>query len=342
MFVKNAWYIAARSQELSGQPLGRILLGEPVVLYRRADRSPVALEDRCCHRRAPLSVGKVEGDCLRCGYHGFLYDPKGTCVWVPGAAKIPPAAKVRAYPVVERHGWLWVWMGEAAKADESAIPDLHYNQSPGWVSAGSYLPVKAGYFLLVENLLDLSHVAFTHLNSIGSAEDTDPDLTWEHEDHVVRGTRFARDLSPSKGMLQRGIDFRMDVKKVMSFIPPCHVVIDITRTEAHPAPGKPARIAAHHMIINSMTPETETSCHYFWANARDHDLDNTGMTEMAQRQTGGAFEEDKFIIEAQQRIIDLDPAAATINVAGDAGGVQARRMVDRLIALESTSTQPSK
>jgi vanillate O-demethylase monooxygenase subunit len=274
----------------------------------------------------------VEGDALRCGYHGFLYEPGGCCTWVPGTDRIPPTARVRAYPVVERHRWIWIWMGNPASADAALIPDLHFNDSPGWASTGAYLPVKADYFLLVENLMDLSHVAFTHLASIGSAEDTNPDLTWERADDFVRGTRVAFNLSPSKGMVQRGLTFNMDVKKVMTFIPPCHVVIDITRTEANPAPGTQARIAAHHMIINSMTPETGTSCHYFWANARDHDIHDEALTQLALKQTAGAFEEDKVIIEAQQRIIDLDPSAPIVNVIGDAGGVAAGRLVDGMLA----------
>ena len=340
MFVNNAWYIAAQSDELGQTPsantlLARTLLEQPVVLYRREDGTPVALEDRCCHRRAPLSKGRVEGDQLRCGYHGLLFEPGGRCVWAPGTDRVPAAARVRAYPALEKHRWIWVWMGDAAKADPALIPDLHYNDSPGWTSAFDCLPVKADYFLLVENLMDLSHVAFTHLNSIGSAEDVDPQLTWERSDDFVRGTRIARNLSPSKGMVQRGLTFNMDVKKVMTFLPPCHVVIDITRTEANPAPGQAARIAAHHMIINSMTPETRTTCRYYWANARDHDLDNEALTKMALTQTAGAFEEDKAIIEAQQRIIDLDPSAPIVNVVGDAGGVQARRLVERMAALAS-------
>jgi phenylpropionate dioxygenase-like ring-hydroxylating dioxygenase large terminal subunit len=341
MFVRNCWYIAAEPREVGERPLGRLILNEPVVLYRQANGSAVALEDRCCHRRAPLSKGSVEGDCLRCGYHGFLYEADGRCVWVPGTARIPPTARVRAYPLVEKHGWLWIWMGDAASADESLIPDLHYNHSPKWASAQAYLPVKADYFLLVENLLDLSHVAFTHLASIGSAEDTNPELVWERGHDFVRGTRVAHDLSPSKGMVQRGITYSMDVKKVMSFTPPCHVVIDITRTEARPAPGQAPRIAAHHMIINSMTPETATTCHYFWANARDHDLDNAELTALALRQTAGAFEEDKVIIEAQQRIISLDPAAPTVSVSGDAGGVHARRIVERLLRAEQALGRPT-
>jgi vanillate O-demethylase monooxygenase subunit len=331
MFVKNTWYIAAEGRELKEQPLGRVLLNEPVVLYRKADGMPVALEDRCCHRRAPLSKGRVEGDSLRCGYHGFLYEAGGRCTWVPGTDRIPSTARVRSYPVVERHRWIWIWMGEAAKADPSLIPDLHYNQAPGWASACEYLPVRADYLLLVENLMDLSHVAFVHVNSIGSAEDVNPDLTWERGENFARGTRVASNLSPSRGMVQRGITFNMDVKKVMTFTPPCHVLIDITRTEANPAPGTQARVAAHHVIINSMTPETETTCHYFWANARDHDVEDAALTELVRKQVAGAFAEDKVMIEAQQRIIDLDPLAPTINVVGDAGGVHAKRIVERLL-----------
>jgi phenylpropionate dioxygenase-like ring-hydroxylating dioxygenase large terminal subunit len=334
MYPRNQWYCAALGHELKREPLGRIFLDEPVVMFRKEDGAIVALEDRCCHRRAPLSKGKVEGDRLRCGYHGFLYEPDGRCCWVPGTERLPSSARVRAYPVLERHRWVWIWPGDPARADAALIPDLHYNDSPGWASAFECLPVKAGYLLLIENLMDLSHVAFVHINSIGSAEDVDPDLAWERGEDFARGTRVATGLSPSKGMLQRGLDFNMDVKKVMTFTPPCHVVIDITRTEANPAPGQKARVAAHHMILNSMTPETDSSCHYFWANARDHDVEDAQLTAMVRKQVAGAFDEDKAMIEAQQRIIDLDPAAPTLNVVGDAGGVHARKIVERLLAEE--------
>ena len=342
VFVRNAWYIAAESRELGTQPLGRLLLKEPVVLYRRSDGTPVALEDRCCHRRAPLSHGRVEGDALRCGYHGFVFEPGGRCTWVPGTDRIPSSARVRAYPVVEKHRWIWVWMGDVAKADPARIPDLFQNDSPAWASASSVLPVKADYFLLVENLMDLSHVAFTHLNSIGSAEDIDPDLHWERGEDFARGTRLALNLSPSRNMVQRGITYNMDVKKVMTFLPPCHVVIDITRSEANPPAGQAPRIAAHHLILNSMTPETATSCRYYWANARDHDIEDPALTEMVRKQVAGAFEEDKAMIEAQQRVIDLDPSAPVVNVVGDAGGVHARRIVERLLAEERSSGTPGR
>ena len=117
MFLRNIWYCAAESKELGSEPLGRVFLNEPVALYRKADGAPVAFEDRCCHRRAPLSKGKVEGDALRCGYHGFLYDATGACIWTPGQTNVPPNASVRTYPLCERHGYIWIWMGAPARAD---------------------------------------------------------------------------------------------------------------------------------------------------------------------------------------------------------------------------------
>ncbi len=333
MFVRNCWYVAATSEELSRAPLSRILLNEPVVLYRKEDGKPVALEDRCCHRRAPLSRGTVEGDCLRCGYHGFLYEADGRCVWVPGTDRIPSGARVRSYPVCEKHKWIWIWTGNPALADESLVPDLHHNDTPGWTSTGTCLPVKASYLFLVENLLDLSHVAFLHANTIGSAGDTNPDLTWERGEDFARGTRIARNIPPSPRNRNAGITCNLDVTKIMTFMAPCHVTIEIIQTETGKLPGK-SSVSMHSMILDSMTPETETSCHYFWASARDYDLDNAEFTRFVLEFTTKAFQEDQAMLEAQQRIVNLDPTAPTLSVLGDAGAVHACRIVERLIATE--------
>src|SRR2546423_7561339 len=123
MFLRNSWYVAARSAEVARKPLARILLNEPVALYRKEDGTPVALEDRCCHRQLPLSMGKLEGDDLRCGYHGLKFAPSGQCIEIPGQASIPPQARVRAYPLVERYRWLWIWMGAPERADPKLIPN---------------------------------------------------------------------------------------------------------------------------------------------------------------------------------------------------------------------------
>ena len=331
MFLKNAWYVAAESRELDRAPLGRLLLGEPVVLYRTQDGTPVALEDRCCHRRAPLHRGEVVGDALQCGYHGFVFGADGACITVPGQAHPPRNARVRSYPVCERHRYVWIWMGEAARADPALIPDFHTNDDPGWAAAWARMPVKANYLLLVENLLDLSHVGFVHKGTIGS-DDTTAELKLEQGPGFVRLIRSSTDIETPPHNRKQGFGPRSDQTKIMTFLPPGHITIDITTTER--AEREP-RHRMHILLINSITPETDSSSHYFWTSTRDFAVDDAKVTEFFQRETTRAFNEDIAILEAQEACIALDPSAPTVNVPGDAGGVTARRLVARLIDAET-------
>ncbi len=337
--LRNQWYCAAFGHELRDAPLGRVLLNEPVVLFRAADGTPVAFEDRCCHRRAPLSCGKIEDGHLRCGYHGLLYDRSGAVVWAPGQDRLPPGARVRTYPVVEKHGWVWIWMGDAARADARTAPAYDKYDHPQWAAYDEHIPVKANYFLVVDNLLDLSHLPFLHANTIGSPEDTNPDLVWERGPGWVKGTRIARGLSPSARQLLEGFDFRFDRTQIMLFEPPSHVTIDILTNEHGKAYGDPtSRLNRRIVIYDFMTPETDTSCHYFWAIARDYLIDDPKQTELGRRATSAAFHEDTLMLEAEQRIIDADPEAPQIDLVGDAGGLQARRIVERMLAEEGLAT----
>ena len=334
MYLRNTWYCAAVSAELGRTPLGRTFLGEPVAMYRTTDGTPVAFEDRCRHRRAPLSKGRVEGDRLRCGYHGFLYDATGACIWVPGQTGVPPGARLRTYPLCERHGFVWIWMGETALAGDAMVPDFRWNDDPEWAAVSGYLPVACGYLLLVDNLLDLSHLAFLHIKTIGSTEDTDPELRWERGVGFVRGTRVAPNLSPSSRMRGEGITCDVDQVKVMTYTPPANVVIEITTTEAGLEPGALPRVNQRLIILDAMTPETETSCHYFWGGCRDYDTDDDALTAFLQERFVEAFMEDTDMLAAEQHIIDLDPTAPQVDVIGDAGGLQARRLLEGLIAEE--------
>lgn len=338
MFLRNCWYIAAEAGEVGRQPLGRIILNEPVVLYRKEDGTAVALEDRCCHRRAPLHKGEIVGDALQCGYHGFTFDAEGACIKVPGCDYPPKHARVRSYPICEKYRWLWIWMGEPARADQSLVPDLHHNDDCAWASTGSYIPVKANYLLLVENLIDLSHVAFIHKGTIGSTEDTNPQLKVERDDNFVRVIREALGIATPPTLRKLGFGPAIDQTKIITFMPPANITIDIPTKEA---PQGRARQESPQciriMVLNSITPETERTCHYFWAVARDFDLDSAERSEFYLREVTKAFNEDKDILEAQQSCIDLDPDAPTINVQGDAGGVYARRIISRLFADETAA-----
>ncbi len=334
MFLRNCWYIAAESREVSRLPFGRILLAEPVMLYRREDGTPVVLEDRCCHRRAPLSKGKLVGDAIQCGYHGFTFDGSGACVKIPGQDRVPPSIGVRSYPVCERDRYVWIWMGEKEKADPALIPDFHYNDDPAWAAVGACLHVDAHYLLLVENLIDLSHVAFVHASTIGSTDDTQAELKFERSENSVRVIREAPGISCPPSMRRLGFAPVVDQKKIITFTPSSNVWIDIPTRDAVPVEGRNEPMQRRVMILNAITPETERSCHYFWVNARDFEQDNAERSEFFLKNVTFAFNEDKEILEAQQRNIELDYDAPQVNVHADWGGVQARRLMDRLIQQE--------
>src|SRR5262245_49913693 len=127
MFIRNLWYMAAWPHEVSAQPLARTLLGDPVVLYRLRDGRVCALEDRCAHRNMPLSLGTVEDDCIVCPYHALAYAADGRCVRIPAQDSIPAQAFVRSYPLVERDGIVWIWLGDPKRADPAQIVPYPYH-----------------------------------------------------------------------------------------------------------------------------------------------------------------------------------------------------------------------
>ena len=174
MFLRNSWYVAAWDREVGRRPLARTILGEPVVLYRSGKAEPVGLQDRCCHRQLPLSMGKVEGDDLRCGYHGLKFDRSGKCIEIPGQDSIPPQARVRAYPLAEKYNWVWIWMGEPAKADPALIPNWWWADHAEWAfTKPDMIPVKCNYQLIADNVLDVTHLAYVHASSIGAPSITE-------------------------------------------------------------------------------------------------------------------------------------------------------------------------
>ena len=189
------------------------------------------------------------------------------------------------------------------------------------------MPMACNYQLIIDNLLDLSHVAFVHAGTIGS-DDSDATLSHERGDDFVRLTRKATAIPPPQMYLKQGFAGAMDQTKIMTFAPPASVWIDISSAECGAGNAK----SAHLFVLNAITPETESTSQYFWATARDFDVDNEDLTKFMFAETEKAFLQDKDILEAQQRCIDLDPSAPTVDVGGDVGGLAARAIVDRLLA----------
>ena len=168
MFVRNAWYIAAWADEVADKPLGRRILNEPVVLFRDGQGRAAALADRCCHRSAPLSLGRCVAEGIECGYHGLVIDTDGQCVSVPGQRLVPPGASVRRYPLVEKNAFLWLWPGDPALADPARIVDFPYHDDRArWPHKHTMYPIKGNYMLMVDNLMDLTHLGYLHAKTIG-------------------------------------------------------------------------------------------------------------------------------------------------------------------------------
>ncbi len=339
MFLHNRWYVAAWNHEIGRhRMLRRLLLNEPVVLFRSLAGEPIALEDRCCHRHAPLSKGKLFGDVVECPYHGWRYDRSGKCVLTPGQDLPSPGAGVRSYPVVERYKLVWIWMGDPALADPDTIEDFHWIDDPAWRAKGDLMHLEANYVLLIENLLDLSHLSFVHPTTLGTDKVAQTPMEAQKHGEGVRVTRWIMD-SPPPPFFQRaggfGEDQHVDRWQIIDWTPAAFVRLDVGCAIAGTGAKDGDRSQGISIRnLNMITPETETTTHYFWAGAHNFKIDQSWMTDLVYNNIYAAFLEDLDIIKAQQENVDTKPDAKRFNMKHDAGGLAARRMLEEMIASE--------
>ncbi|HWE71609.1 MAG TPA: aromatic ring-hydroxylating dioxygenase subunit alpha [Stellaceae bacterium] len=342
MFPRNFWYVAAWDWEVRRQELlARTICNEPIVFWRGEDGKAVALEDRCCHRHMPLSHGKLRGNDVECRYHGLVYDGSGACTHIPSQKAIPPSARVRSYPLVERYHWLWIWLGDPAQADPGLIEDFHWMDDPAWRARGERLDLKGNYLLIVENLLDLTHLQFVHPTTLGTQAIAGNPIKTERSDSSVRVTRWMLD-HPAPPFFQKAgrlrADQHVDRWQIIDYSPPAFVRLDVgcarTGTGA-PEGNRSEGISMRN--LNAITPETETTTHYFWAQAHNFAIDDPSVTELIFRQVHTAFMEDLAVIEAQQNTMSAfgDRLPEPVDLNQDAGGIQAGRIVANILAAEN-------
>ncbi|MDR6513096.1 vanillate O-demethylase monooxygenase subunit [Novosphingobium capsulatum] len=332
-YVRNAWYVASWTADLQeAKPLALTILDEPIVLYRSAG-TLVALEDRCVHRLAPLSLGRCEAANLRCMYHGLLFDPTGRVIEIPGQDTIPPQARVRAYPVVDRHSWAWVWMGDPAKADVALIPAAVGLDHPDYTLGHGQLDYAAEARLINDNLLDFSHLTFVHANSFGS----DPDFARVLPDikPIPRGIRYLRWIENSLGSSSRKTETPMDNFMAYDFLLPGILLMQTgvfppgtARASEYGYPDPSAAAGNVSFTSQAVTPMQEKTARYFfsWGPHRAHGDEATRDAMM--RVAAQAFAEDKTMIEAQQRVIDRTPNPRVMPTAHD----KAVTLFNRLVA----------
>ena len=339
-FLRNAWYVAAWSGELSVEaPMRRVLLGEPVALFRDNDGRPVALADQCPHRFAPLSRGRVRDGAIECPYHGLAFDGTGRCVHNPhGDGRIPEAARVTSYPLMERYGAVWIWMGEPQHAADTPLPDFGYLDPTENETSVGYLLTRAHYQLSVDNLLDLSHFQFLHPDTLGTPSITAGSMNFDDDGETVWARRathgehlrdaVALPFGVPKGVpVDRWMDVRWNAPALMS--------IEVGATIS----GLPREFGLTSFSGHFLTPETEASTHYFFgfglpkalgARARE-------VVEYAVEMLMGPFrDEDLPMLEAQQQALGEREfwSARPLVLPIDGGAVRARRIMERKLEAE--------
>ena len=337
MFLRNTWYVAALQHEIDRNLKSVRILDENIVLYRREDGLPVALEDACPHRKLPLSKGLLKGDVLECGYHGLTFDCTGTCVKSPTQDRIPPAARVHSYPVVDRWGFVWIWMGNPDNADEEKILHIdNYDDTMWGKTNADALSCACNYLYLTDNLLDPSHVAWVHQTSLAADGAKDVPLKTETFENGLIVSRWVYDRDPPSFYAPL-LKFEGRCDRLQHY-EARYPSIAINKSVFSPAgtggPDKPYQENTFISIsYNFLTPIDENTTRYHWFQQRNSDPDNQHTSQRIADGLREVFLEDRNILEAVN-IGMANKTTRNIDLGLDAGALHFRRKLEKMIAAE--------
>ncbi|MCI2417966.1 aromatic ring-hydroxylating dioxygenase subunit alpha [Saccharopolyspora sp. K220] len=343
---RNQWYVAAYGREIGQELFSRTICGESILFWRTKSGQVTAMSDRCVHRRFPLSQAptRLVDDQVICGYHGFTYGADGGCVAVPGQTRIPRTARLKPYPVVEQDSFVWVWIGDADRADATTIPRAPYLDSPAYTTVSGMEPLAARYSLLVDNLLDLSHETYLHGGYIGTPEVAATPITTEVDDDagIVYVSRHMDDAEcPPFYAKSTGLTGRIARWQDIEYTPPCLYKLHsrIAPVGSAPNPDGSDPDAFHVEVVYAITPETEHSTHDFWAVARDFALDDQEVSGFLAENNRTVVLQDVTALDVLEQVIATEPEGyqeLSINI--DTGGLAARRMLKRMVAGETVAS----
>ncbi len=344
MFIRNDWHTAAWSREVvrgpATKPLARTICGEPVVLFRDANGKAAALEDRCSHRGAPLRCGEMIPEGLQCGYHGLVFDGNGRCVHIPGQTSIPPQAHIKSYPLVEQDEFLWIWIGDPEKADSGLIVPYPFNNDyKNWPHKSEVYHVQCNFMLLIDNLMDLTHLGIVHRSTIGGSPKThvEAKMTTAQTERGVKYTRWMLDSVPPPTYVKAvGFEGRVDRWQEFELVTPGTILQWSGATDVGTGAFEGNRDGGFSLrLYHGITPETERTSHYFWCGANGYRQDEPAATEQLYNELAAAFKEDLTIVAAQQATLDHYKSVPYVDIKTDGARVQARRILERRLA-EST------
>jgi vanillate O-demethylase monooxygenase subunit len=328
----NCWYVAATGDEVTAKPLGRRLLDLPVVLYRRPSGEVVAMEDRCVHRAFPLSVGRVVGDRIVCGYHGFEYGPDGACLRVPSQETLPTGACVRTYPVHEQGPFLWIWLGEPGSAALRPAPRTPWFEDPQRASTGTMLKVHANYMLLQEHYLDLTNVFVMHpeavppgieeLPQLGQVEVSEMSVSYSRR---LPAAQLADWEAEATGLPRDTVCGRTEEGTFVS--PALHVQRYTIEPEGQ---------VFELLRVQAFTPESPDATHVFLHIVRDYATDRAVVAGHLQTMFAAMAERDARVLELVQQSFGEDgEPRRDLNVKADRAAVRARRVAQAMVAEEA-------
>lgn len=339
-WLRNAWYVADWADAITDALTPLEILGERVVLYRAGDGHPVALEDACPHRKLPLSLGRREGDTLICGYHGLAFDSAGTCMAAPTQAALPKAG-VKAYPLAERYGLVWIWMGDPAAADPAKIIAIPQWGSPDWgYNRGPMMQVDCHYLYVVDNLLDPTHVTWVHPGSFGDASCAAVPIETTARTDGVTAARWLADTPPAP-FYDKFLNFKGNADRYQHYEVryPSNAVIKAVFVPAGAGgPGVDGDQTSHPDAFcmdsfNFLTPVNTRKTRYFWFQLRNFAPDDASVSEEFTLDVKHAFEEDRVILNAVQIGMDTSPTP-TIDLKNDLASFRFRQTLARMIAAE--------
>jgi vanillate O-demethylase monooxygenase subunit len=335
-WIRNAWYVCARSQDVGRSLMPLTVLGDDIVVYRKLDGGVVVLEDACPHRKLPLSKGALEGDRVVCGYHGLTFDGTGACVAAPTQDEaVPRRARVASHPVRERYGFVWVWMGDPARAEAVPLIDIPEYDNPAWgrTDCGA-LDIACNFLWVTDNLLDPSHVAWVHVTSFAGAGTDNVALNITEGDDSVIVWRWIRDR-PAPPYYAPFLAFEGNCDRKQHY--ECRLPsIAINKSIYTPAgtggadEGLPPE-AFVNFSYNFMTPVDADRTMYFWFQHRNQRPDDAEMSASMFAGATMAFNEDKEVLEAVHTGMKT-ARTPYINLGLDAAAMRFRRMVEREIA----------
>jgi len=331
-FLINYWHVAALSGEVTRTALARTINNEKIVLFRDSKGGPIALEDRCAHRQAPLSLGEIIGDGIQCGYHGLAFDRTGICIKIPSQKLIPNGTKVRSYPVIEKQGFVFLWTGNRQPRENEMPFDFPFIETQDF--KGKYAVRKGDfdYRLLMDNLMDLTHLSFTHKNTIGAeGVAISGKSKIKRDGDQVEVSRVMEGITPAPTHVEvTGYSGNVDRWQVIKFTPPCFIELHVGNAKAGAGgiTAAPNDKLIDRRTLHVATPETKTSTHYFWVSAYPADSMTPDQENLIYNRTLEVLNEDIKMIEGQQQ--RYNPDYRMIDIGEDAGQLSMRAVLENL------------